>query len=118
MIADHRCKQLDRVLLELPIHLGGLCHGKLSQKASRKHASSVKVTTPLIIPLKHTSYKAILKLSHTHSVAEKAEEFKDRTEETRARAAQKIWPPPRMLMSSTTCTYSAQFIIERNNNLH
>ena len=47
-ITGCNCNQLDRTILALPVRLGGPGMGNPSLEKSRKYASSVKVTTPLV----------------------------------------------------------------------
>jgi len=45
-ITEHKCNQLDRNIIALPVRLGGL--GNWSLEARREYAFSVKVTKPLV----------------------------------------------------------------------
>jgi len=45
---ERRCSQLDRTILALPVHLGGLGMRYPCLEANHKYASSVKITTPLV----------------------------------------------------------------------
>ena len=42
VITEHKCKKLDRNILALPVHLGGLGLGNPSLEARSEYASSVK----------------------------------------------------------------------------
>ena len=46
-IIGRKCNQLDRTILELPGHLGGLVMGNPCLEESREYASSFKVSAPL-----------------------------------------------------------------------
>ena len=47
-ITEHRCSQLDRDILALPVHLGGLGMTKPCLEANFEQSSSVEVTTSLV----------------------------------------------------------------------
>ena len=47
-IVERKCSQLDRDVLALPVRLGGLSMANPCHEAAREHASSIKVTSPLV----------------------------------------------------------------------
>ena len=47
-IVEHKCSQLDRDVIALPVQLGGLGMANPCHEAPREHASSIKVTSPLV----------------------------------------------------------------------
>lgn len=92
-ITEHRCKQLDRDILALPVRLGGLCLGNPSREASREYASSVKVTTPLVEHIVSQTHQlpdeSLIKSAQQAVKSERAEEHKDTAERIRERAPPK-----------------------------
>ena len=68
--------QLDRIILALPVRLGGLGLGNPSLEGRREYASSVKVTTPLveqIVSQSHQLPKASLtKLAQQELISERS----------------------------------------------
>ena len=47
-ITDHKCNELERDILALPVRLGGLGLGNPIHEANHEYESSAKVTAPLV----------------------------------------------------------------------
>ena len=45
---EHKCSKLDRDVLALLVHLGGLGLSNPCHEVAREHASSIQVTSPLV----------------------------------------------------------------------
>ena len=92
-ITEHRCKQLDRDVLALPVRLGGLVLGNPSRESlvvSTPHQSKSQRPSWRISYLKRTNYQTS-PLSGRHNKQSKAaEELKDTAERIRESTPPKI----------------------------
>ena len=86
-ITERNYIQLDRDILALSVHLGGLCLGKPGQEPNRECAPSVKVTSSQTHQLPDESL--VYKSAQQTAKGERAEELKDMIERIRERAPPK-----------------------------
>ena len=83
-ILERKCSQLDRDILALPVRLGGLGMANPCHEAAREHASSIKVTSPLVEQIMNQSHQlpedSLVNSLHQATKAEKSKELTDTAE--------------------------------------
>ena len=78
-IVERKFSQLDREVLALPVRLGGLGMANPCHEAAREHASSIKVTSPLVEQIMNQSHQlpedSLVNSLHQAAKSEKAKEL-------------------------------------------
>ena len=78
-IVERKFSQLDREVLALPARLGGLGMANPCHEAAREHASSIKVTSPLVEQIMNQSHQlpedSLVNSLHQAAKSEKAKEL-------------------------------------------
>ena len=92
-ITEHKCNQLDRNILALPLRLGGLALGNPSLEARFEYVSSVKVTKSLVEQIVSQSRQlpkdSLTKLAQQEVRSEKSKEVEHRAERIKEMAPRK-----------------------------
>ena len=92
-IVEHKCSQLERDVIALPVRLGGLGMANPCHEAPREHASSIKVTSPLVQQIMNQSHQlpvdSLVNSLHQAVKSEKAKELTDTLENLKQIALRK-----------------------------